>query len=116
MHEMVDESIAILKDENRDLAEFGRLLNESWKLKRGLTDKITTDLVDNLYKAALSAGAEGGKLLGAGGGGFLLIFARLDAQKQIKERLKNILHVPFKFETSGSQIVFYQPNISYVIK
>lgn len=110
MHQMVDESISILRDGSRNLSDFGKLLNESWKLKRGLTSKISTDLVDKVYEEAIQAGADGGKLLGAGGGGFLLVFAKPEAQIRIKERLKNLLHVPFRFENSGSQIIFYQPT------
>jgi len=80
-----------------------------------LTTNITTNFVNEVYETACRAGALGGKLLGAGGGGFLLLFAHLKEQKRIKEQLKNLLYVPFKFETSGSQIIFYQPNLSYSI-
>lgn len=102
-YELVDEATGILLT-NNSLLQFGKLLGESWKLKRRLTDKISTDYIDYLYANALSAGAIGGKLLGAGGGGFLLFFVEPDAQPKVKERLSSLLHVPFKFENSGSQI------------
>lgn len=115
MYEMVDSAISILTNERTDIAEFGRLMNEAWRLKRGMSSKITTSFVDEVYDAAMDAGALGGKLLGAGGGGFMLIFADIERQKRIKERLKKLLNVPFRFETFGSQIIVYQPNIPYNI-
>jgi len=95
------------------LKEFGALLDESWKIKRKLSDKISTAHIDEIYETAQRAGAIGGKLLGAGGGGFVLIFAPPSAQKKIKEKLKKLLLVPFKFENLGTQIIFYQPNGEY---
>lgn len=112
MHQMVDEALNILCDGNRSILDFGRLLHESWRLKKSLTDAISTPYVDEIYNAAHSAGAVGGKLLGAGGGGFMVFFSRPEEQPKIKERLKGLLLVPFKFETSGSQIVVYQPDLS----
>lgn len=112
MHQMVDEALNILCDGNRSILDFGRLLHESWRLKKSLTDAISTPYVDEIYDAAHSAGAVGGKLLGAGGGGFMVFFSRPEEQPKIKERLKGLLLVPFKFETSGSQIVVYQPDLS----
>lgn len=105
---MVDEAINILNS-NNDIEDLGRLLHESWQLKKSLTNKISTPQIDYIYDAALRAGAIGGKLLGAGGGGFILFFARPEEQAKIKEAL-NLLHVPFRFEDLGSQIIFYQPN------
>ncbi len=115
MHEMVDQAISILGNDNTDICDFGRLLHESWTIKRGLTDRITTSHIDEIYEAAYSAGALGGKLLGAGGGGFMVIFAKPENQDLIKEKLSDLLLVPFQFETSGSQIIIYQPNLSYCI-
>jgi len=109
MRQMVDEAINILNGDN-DLLDFGKLLHESWQLKRNLTDKISTPLIDEIYSTALSAGALGGKLLGAGGGGFMLIFAKPEVQPRIKNKLKNLLYVPFRFENLGSQIIFYEPS------
>ena len=110
MQQMVDEALAILTSDNADITEFGKLLNESWQLKRSLTSKISTPHVDEIYEEARREGALGGKLLGAGGGGFMVIFAKPEDQPRIRERLKRLLMVPFEFETSGSQIIVYQPN------
>lgn len=110
MYEMVDEALAILTSSN-DLTEFGKLLHESWKLKRGLTDRITLPEIDTIYESAREAGAIGGKLLGAGGGGFMLLFARPEDHERIKERLSKLLSVPFHFEEGGSQVIFYEPSV-----
>lgn len=107
MYQMVTEGINILQGKN-NLADFGRLLHESWVIKRGLTSKISNAHIDDLYDGALKAGALGGKILGAGGGGFLLVFARPEDQLNIKKRLGHLLHVPFQFEASGSQIIHYE--------
>ena len=109
MRDMVDEGIRILQG-GADLTAFGQLLHESWLLKRSLTDKISTPLVDQIYEQARSAGAVGGKLLGAGGGGFLLLFVRPEERPKVLEALSGLLHVPFRFETSGSRIIFYDPD------
>jgi D-glycero-alpha-D-manno-heptose-7-phosphate kinase len=71
---------------------------------------VSTPEVDNIYQAAMEAGALGGKILGAGGGGFLLLFVKPEAQAKVRERLSDLVHVPFKFENSGSRVVLYQPN------
>lgn len=105
MYQMVDEGVRILTSKT-NLSDFGKLLNESWKLKRCLSDKVSTEYIDYLYSNAISAGAIGGKLLGAGGGGFMLLFVEPDLQSRVKERLASLLCVPFKFETAGSQIIF----------
>lgn len=110
MYEMVNEAVEIL-NKQRDLEKFGKLLHESWQLKRSLSKRITTPLVDYNYNVARRAGAIGGKLLGAGGGGFILLFARPSDQPKIKEKLKYLLQIPFKFENQGSQIIFYQHDI-----
>ncbi len=113
MLEMVDEAIGILNSSDSDIADFGRLLHESWMIKRSLTDKISTSQVDKIYETAMQAGALGGKLLGAGGGGFILFFVEPEFQPMVKERLKNLLYVPFKFDTLGSQIIYYAPSDNY---
>ncbi len=110
MRQMVYEGLRILSGKN-DLGDFGKLLNESWKIKRGLADNITTSQIDQIYDRAMKAGALGGKLLGAGGGGFLLLFVRPEHQPKVKSALTEFLHVPFKFEYSGSQIIFYKPDL-----
>jgi len=108
MHKMVDEAVAMLNS-NTDIDEFGKLLDEAWKLKRSLTDKITTPEINDIYEMAREAGATGGKLLGAGGGGFILFFVKPENQANVKMRLHKNLCVPFKFEKFGSQIIFYDP-------
>jgi len=97
-----------------DLKGFGTLLDESWKIKRSLSDKISTAEIDAIYGRAMKAGALGGKLLGAGGGGFVLIYAEPDKKQAVRQALKGLLEIPFKFETQGSQIIFYQPNSGVV--
>jgi len=109
MYQMVEESVSILTRQS-DVADFGTLLNETWRLKRSLTSKISTPEIDGVYETAKRAGAIGGKLLGAGGGGFFLIFAKPEDHPRIKEALRGLLRVPFSFETMGSQIIFYQPS------
>ncbi|MFC1988637.1 kinase [Chloroflexota bacterium] len=112
MYSMVDEGIKIL-GENNDLSDFGKLLHQSWQVKRSLTDKISSAQVDDIYTAALEAGAIGGKLLGAGGGGFILIFAKPETQPAIKTKLGRLLYVPFRFESQGSQIIYNKSEKEY---
>jgi D-glycero-alpha-D-manno-heptose-7-phosphate kinase len=113
MQGMVDKAVEILNSNNCQIQDFGKLLNESWQLKRSLTSKISTSDIDAIYDMALSQGALGGKLLGAGGGGFILIFAPPHVQPKIKEKLSKILYVPFKFEKLGSQIILYSVQDFY---
>jgi D-glycero-alpha-D-manno-heptose-7-phosphate kinase len=108
---MVDEGINLLK--KGDLDRFGQLLHESWLLKRGLTHLISTPLVDEIYESARSAGALGGKLLGAGGGGFILFYAKPEDHEKIKMKLKNFLHVPFHFEQNGSTIIYNENDTQH---
>lgn len=110
MAEMVDEAISILHSPVQSLEDFGRLLDASWQYKRSLSERVSTAEIDAIYEAAMSAGAIGGKILGAGGGGFMLIFAKPDRQAAIRDRLKDLVHVPFNFENAGSRVVLYQPN------
>lgn len=109
MREMVDESIGLLLGKG-SLDGFGLLLNESWGLKRSLSSKISSPAIDEIYEAAKSAGALGGKLIGAGGGGFMMLFAPPEAHPRIREKLKKFLHIPFRFDNEGSHIIYYQPN------
>ncbi len=109
MLHMLNRAVGILTS-SADLSEFGRLLDENWKIKRSLTDRVSTPAIDEIYAAAIRAGALGGKLLGAGGGGFVLIFADPAVQPKIKERFKRLLYVPFRLEDLGSQIIFYSPG------
>ena len=109
MRAMVDEAVGLLT-RGGDLADFGRLLDEGWSLKRTLSSKISNPLIDEMYAKAKSLGALGGKLLGAGGGGFLLLYAKPERQPAIKEAFKDYLRVPFSFEDEGSRIILYQPD------
>jgi D-glycero-alpha-D-manno-heptose-7-phosphate kinase len=109
MREMVDEGEKILVGTG-DLREFGRLLDESWKLKRQLSSKIAPGFVNEIYDTARQAGADGGKLLGAGGGGFMLIFVQPEKRSAVLKALSKLLPVPFQFERSGTQIVLYEPT------
>ncbi|MBI3854235.1 MAG: kinase [Planctomycetes bacterium] len=106
MYQMVETATGILKGDG-DLADFGRLLHENWLLKRKLSTRVSTPEIDSIYEAGRSAGAIGGKILGAGGGGFLLFFARPEDHPRIRAKLDKFLHVPFRFETLGSQIIHY---------
>lgn len=110
MREMVDEAIAILADSRISIDEFGKLLDLGWKYKRSLSDRVSTPEIDQIYEEAMRAGAIGGKILGAGGGGFMLLFAKPERHAAIRERLKDLVHVNFNFDDSGSRVVLYQPN------
>jgi D-glycero-alpha-D-manno-heptose-7-phosphate kinase len=105
MKDLVDESLSLLST-NGDIRGFGELLHEAWVAKRSLSPAVSNAKVDALYEEARAAGALGGKLLGAGGGGFLLLFAPPDVQEDIKERLSRLIYVPFRFEYTGTQIIF----------
>lgn len=109
MLKLVDEAEAVLTSK-ADLNEFGRLLDYTWKLKRGITTEISTDSIDGLYGKAMEGGALGGKLLGAGGGGFLLFYVEEDKQERVKKALSNLLYVPFKFENGGTRVIHYTPE------
>lgn len=112
MREMVDEAESIVNSRN-SLSEFGRLLHESWKLKRSLTQSISNPDLDEIYEAGRSAGAIGGKLLGAGGGGFMLFFVPPERRSELREKLRKLLCVPFRFSATGSQVVVYEPEQRY---
>jgi len=107
MYSMVDEAADILSN-GRDIKDFGLLLHESWQIKRSLTDRISNSTIDEIYEKAIDAGVIGGKILGAGGGGFTLFFVEPDRQAKVKDAL-GLLHVPFKFDFVGSRIIFYEP-------
>ena len=110
MRELVDEAYKILTSGKNDFIEFGKLLNETWKLKKRLSTKITNSDIDSIYEAAIKNGAVGGKLCGAGGGGFILFYVESENHDRVKKALGNFLHVPFKFDFSGSEIIVYQPG------
>lgn len=108
--QMVDEGLAILTSDTVDFNDFGRLLHECWVAKSGLSSEVSSSQIDEAYRTALAEGALGGKLLGAGGGGFMLIFADPRYHQAITQRLAKFVHVPFEFENSGSTIALYQPS------
>ena len=112
MLQLVNEAESIVTSPG-PLDEFGRLLHESWQIKRSLTQRITNSNIDAIYEAGLSAGALGGKLLGAGGGGFMLFFVPPDRRQELRERLKKLLCVPFSFSNRGSSVVVYEPDEVY---
>lgn len=109
MQQMVDHAVEILNSE-RNIEEFGLLMNESWKLKKSLSSKISNPAIDDLYLKALKLGAIGGKLLGAGGGGFMLLFVPQEKRNKLRNGLKDFLEVKFTFENEGSQIIYYNPQ------
>lgn len=109
MTEMVDEAIKILQSETSPMEEFGKLLDEGWRYKKSLSHKVSTPQIDDLYEAAKANGAIGGKLLGAGGGGFFLLFVKPEERPKVRDVLRHLIHVPFEFDNTGSRVVLYQP-------
>lgn len=112
MKDLLEESISILNS-GKDISDFGKLLHEAWQAKRSLSSRVTNSSVDEIYTQAMSAGSIGGKLTGAGGGGFLLLFVPPSKQRKVMEKLKKLIYVPFKFEFSGSQVIFFDPQEDY---
>lgn len=113
MLSLVDEAENILIDKNSDLDDFGRLLDYTWRLKRQTGSAITTDEIDALYRKGIEAGALGGKLLGAGGGGFLIFYVQPEYHANVMETFRNLLYVPFEFENGGTRVIYYSPE-SYI--
>lgn len=113
MLRLVDEAHKILTAKNMHIQDLGKLLNESWQIKRSLTHKISNGIIDNIYTNAMKAGSLGGKLLGAGGGGFILLCVKPEDQPKVQKALKKLLYVPFKFENQGSQIIYKMPDDLY---
>lgn len=110
MYRLVDEAEQVLVNKERDLDDFGRLLDYTWKLKRGIAGGISTGSIDAQYRRGLDAGALGGKLLGAGGGGFLLFYVPESRQASVREAMKDLLYVPFSFENDGTKVIHYTPE------
>lgn len=111
MLSLVDNAEEILVNKHGDIDDFGRLLHHTWQLKRGITNKVSTSDLDAIYETALQSGALGGKLLGAGGGGFFLFYVPEEYQEQVKSKLSDLLYVPFEFEEEGTQVLYYKPEI-----
>lgn len=109
MKDSVHEAIGILQSET-PIEEIGKLLDQNWKYKRSLSDKVSSPEIDQIYEAAMKAGAIGGKLLGAGGGGFMVFLVKPALQNKVREALGHLIHVPFRFENNGSRVVLYQPQ------
>lgn len=110
MLRMVDDAESVLVDKSKDLDDFGRLLDENWREKRQIGKAVSTDDIDILYEKGIQAGALGGKLLGAGGGGFLIFYVQPEKQDAVKRIMSNLLYIPFEFETSGTQVIHYTPE------
>ena len=110
MYELVNEAEKVLTNKTVELDEFGKLLDYTWKLKKGTGSSISTSAIDTLYEQGIQAGALGGKLLGAGGGGFLLFYVRPEQQSAVKEAMKDLMYIPFHFEDGGTQVIYYGPE------
>ena len=110
MYEIVNEAEDILVDKTKDLDDFGRLLDKTWKLKKQTGKAITTNAIDKLYEQGIKAGALGGKLLGAGGGGFLIFYVQPEKQKSVRKAMKDLMYIPFEFDNNGAEIVYYNPE------
>lgn len=111
MYELVDKAEKILTEKTAELDDFGRLLDYTWKLKRQTGSAVSTNSIDELYEKGIEAGALGGKLLGAGGGGFLLFYVKPEKQNAVKEAMKDLLYIPFEFEDGGTRVIHYTPEI-----
>jgi D-glycero-alpha-D-manno-heptose-7-phosphate kinase len=113
MFQLVNEAEAILTSPHTSLHEFGRLLHETWQIKRSLTQAISNSNIDDIYELGRSAGALGGKLLGAGGGGFMLFFCPPERKTELRKRLQHLLCVPFAFSNRGAHVMMYEPEELY---
>lgn len=110
MYDLVDEAERVLVDQSADLDDFGRLLDTTWKLKRQTGGSVSTNSIDELYQIGIEAGALGGKLLGAGGGGFLVFYVQPDKQEAVKNAMSNLMHIPFEFENGGTRVIHFTPE------
>lgn len=110
MLSLVDKAEQILTDQNTDLDNFGRLLDYTWKLKKQTGSAVSTNSIDALYEKGIQAGALGGKLLGAGGGGFLVFYVQPEYQEAVKEAMKELMYIPFRFEDGGTRVIHYTPE------
>lgn len=107
---LVDEAEKVLVDKQSDLDEFGRLLDHTWRIKRKTGNTVSTNSIDELYDKGLKAGALGGKLLGAGGGGFLVFYVEPDKQEKVKKAMEDLLYIPFEFEDGRTRVIHYSPE------
>lgn len=116
MHTLVDKAEEVLVNKESDLDDFGRLLDETWWLKKQTGGSVSTDSIDELYERGIKAGAIGGKLLGAGGGGFLVFYVQPEKQEKVKEEMSDLMYIPFRFENGGTQVIHYTPETYEPIK
>ena len=110
MFSLVDDAEKVLTDKNADLDDFGRLLDHTWKLKRQTGAAVSTNSIDGLYAKGIEAGALGGKLLGAGGGGFLVFYVQPEYQENVRKAMSNLMYIPFEFENGGTRVIHYSPE------
>ena len=110
MLSLVDDAERVLTDKTTDLDDFGRLLDHTWKLKRQTGAAISTDSIDALYSKGIAAGALGGKLLGAGGGGFLVFYVQPEYRESVMKAMSDLLYIPFRFEDGGTRVIHYSPE------
>lgn len=110
MHALVDDAERVLTEQSADLNDFGRLLDHTWRLKRNTGSAVTTNSIDGLYETGIKAGALGGKLLGAGGGGFLVFYVEPDKQHAVRMALSDLMYIPFQFENGGTKVIHYTPE------
>ena len=115
MLSLVDDAEQVLTDKNTDLDEFGKLLDHTWRLKRQTGSAVSTENIDLLYEKGIKAGALGGKLLGAGGGGFLVFYVQPEQQEAVKQAMNNLMYIPFEFEDGGTRVIHYTPE-TYIPK
>lgn len=110
MYNLVNVAEQILTDKAADLDDFGRLLDHTWRLKRQIGAAVSTEGIDTLYEKGIQAGALGGKLLGAGGGGFLVFYVQPEKQEAVKRAMRELMHIPFEFENGGTRVIHYTPE------
>ena len=110
MYSLVDEAEKVLTEKGADLDDFGRLLDHTWKLKRQTGSAVSTNSIDGLYARGIEAGALGGKLLGAGGGGFLVFYVQPEYQENVRKAMSDLMYIPFEFENGGTRVIHYTPE------
>ncbi len=111
MLSLVDDAEEVLTNRHADLDDFGRLLDHTWKLKKQTGAKISTSSIDEFYDKGIKAGALGGKLLGAGGGGFLVFYVQPEYHDSVRKAMKDLMHIPFEFEDGGTRVIHYSPEM-----
>ncbi|MCC8173603.1 MAG: kinase [Odoribacter sp.] len=111
MLSLVDEAEKVLTDREADLDDFGRLLDHTWRLKKQTGTKISTNSIDEYYDLGIKAGALGGKLLGAGGGGFLIFYVQPEKQEYVRREMSSLMYIPFEFENGGTRVIHYSPEM-----